>query len=64
MSPLDKRKAELEADPDFKKYVRSHKMKIPLVSIRQKMVIEGKFDQDDILMWATAGEIATLKKNK
>lgn len=62
MNPTDKRKAELEKDPDFAKVVKSLKMKAPLQQIIQKVKAEGRFQVDDILLFASEGEIAKVKK--
>jgi len=45
----EKRKQELEADPDFMKFVRLYKViKVPLANIKQKMKAEGKYKPIDM----------------
>ena len=51
------------ADPQFATYVKLYKMKVPLLNIRIKMRAAGVYDPDDILYFATKGDITTLKKS-
>ena len=44
-------------DPDFKKYLMMHRMKIPLVNIRNKIAGDDKYTKDDIDLFATKEEI-------
>lgn len=62
MSPTDKRKAELEKDPEFAKIVKSLKMKAPLQQIIQKVKAEGQFQVEDVLLFASDGEKAKVEK--
>jgi len=62
MNPTDKKKAELEKDPEFAKIVKSLKMKAPLQQIIQKVKAEGRFQVEDVLLFASEGEKAKVKK--
>ena len=62
LNPIDARKEELMGDPDFAKFVKAYKVKVPLLQLRNQIRSTGKYDADDILMWATVGEIENLKK--
>ena len=49
-------------DPEFARFVRAYKVKVPLLQLRNQIKSTGKYDPDDILMFATKTEIQTLKK--
>ena len=50
-------------DPEFAKFVKAYKVKVPLLQLRNQIRgTGGKYDPDDLLMWATKGEIENLKK--
>ena len=48
-------------NPEFAKYVKVYKMKVPLVAIRNQMRAGGKFNPDDILLFASGADIHQLK---
>jgi hypothetical protein len=57
-TPEERRKNELEIDPDFKKYSMMKRMKIPLCNIRKKIRDDGgKYTPADIDLFATQEEI-------
>ena len=62
VDPIEARKQELLADPDFAKFVRAYKNRVPLLAIRNQIRAAGMFDPDDLLMFASANDIANLKK--
>ena len=47
-TPEQRRKNHLETDSGFKKFLMMHRMKIPLVNIRNKIHQEGNFQKSDI----------------
>lgn len=63
MSAGDKKKAELEKDPEFAKIVKSLRMKAPLAQILNKVKAEGKFDVEDILLFCEENVVANARKN-
>lgn len=48
LTPEQRRKAELESDSDFKKYLMMYRMKIPLINIRNKVASDAKYAKSDI----------------
>jgi len=52
LDPAEAKKEELMQDPQFAKYVKLYKMKVPLLNIRIQIRAAGIFDPDDILMFA------------
>ena len=62
LDPIEAKKEELLADPAFAKFVKLYKMKVPLLNIRLQMRAGGVFDPDDILIFASKGDINQLKK--
>jgi hypothetical protein len=60
--PDELRKMELEQDPDFARFIRLLKVKIPLLSIRQSIEGEGVYHVDDILLFASKSAISQLVK--
>ena len=62
LDPVEAKKEELLADPAFAKFVKLYKMKVPLLNIRLQMKAGGIFDPDDILIFASKGDISNLKK--
>ena len=50
------------ANPDFAKFTKLMKMKIPLFNILLQTRAAGKFSDDDICLFATKSDIAALKK--
>lgn len=61
LDPDEARRQELLEDPEFAKFVKLYKMKIPLLSIRNQLR-GSKHDPDDILLFANKGDIMALKK--
>ena len=51
------------SDPVFAKFVKLLKMKVPLLSLRNQIRAAGAYDPDDILYFASKGEINALKAN-
>ena len=62
MSPADQKKAELLKDPDFAKIVKSLKMKAPIQQIITKVKAEGRFKVEDVLLFATEGEVKRVQE--
>ena len=62
LSPDDLKREKLMQDEDFSKSVRAYKVKVPLLQIRNSMRAQGKYDPDDILLFASKSDIAALKK--
>lgn len=58
-TPEERRKNQLEEDPDFKKYLMMKRMKIPLANIRAKIrdTEGGRYTKDDIDLFADPQEI-------
>ena len=56
-TPEERRKNQLEEDPDFKKYLTMYKMKIPLINIRNKIQGDGTYTTKDIDMFANKEDI-------
>ena len=52
MTPEDKKREQLKADPEFARFIKVLKVKVPLLSIRNQIRAGGKFDPDDILLFA------------
>jgi hypothetical protein len=50
------------SDPEFSKFIKLYKMKVPLLNIRINIRSLGKFNPDDILLFASKQDIANLKK--
>jgi hypothetical protein len=59
-TPEERRKNQLQEDPDFKKYLMMKRMKIPLANIRAKIrdTEGGKYTKADIDLFADNIEIA------
>ena len=57
-------KDKLRANPDFNKYIRLLKMKVPMQQIFLKIKAEGIFSEDDILMFGTKRDIDQMKSMK
>ena len=57
-TPDQRRKLQLEEDPDFKMYKSMYRMRIPLIRIIDKIKMDGKFTEEDIKLFATDAEIA------
>ncbi len=47
------KKDELTSDPEFSKFIKLYKMKVPLLNIRIKIRSLGEFNPDDILLFAS-----------
>ena len=58
-TPEERRKNQLEEDPNFKKYLMMKRMKIPLANIRAKIrdTEGGVYKKEDIDLFATEEEI-------
>ena len=56
------KKDELTSDPEFSKFIKLYKMKVPLLNIRIKIRSLGEFNPDDILLFESKKDIANLKK--
>jgi hypothetical protein len=56
-SPEERRKIELEEDPNFKKILMMLRMKVPLFQIRQKIKGEGVYNISDADLFADQHEI-------
>ena len=57
-TPEERRKNELEDDPNFKKYITMQKMKIPLINIRNKIIAENAgYTTKDIDLFAGKEDI-------
>ena len=58
-TPEERRKNQLEEDPNFKKYLMMKRMKIPLANIRAKIrdTEGGVYTKSDIDLFASAQEI-------
>ena len=50
----ERKKEELNNNPEFKKYLTMYKVKIPLVQIKQKIQQDGVFNPMDIELFAAA----------
>ena len=61
LSPFEAKKAELENDPGFSKFVKLYKMKVPIQSLRNQIGAVGLYDPDDILYFATVSVINGMK---
>jgi hypothetical protein len=55
MDPADKHKADLEKNPDMAKLIKSMKMKVPMLNLYQKVKAEGRFQMEDVLLFASDG---------
>ena len=64
LSPFEAKKAELEADPGFAKFIKLYKMKVPMQSLRNQIGAVGIYDPDDILCFATVSAINAMKARK
>ena len=62
VDPLDAMREKLLANPEFAKFPKMMKMKVPLLSILNQTRAAGKFSDDDICLFASKGEIEGLKK--
>ena len=62
MDPADKKKADLEKDPDMVKLIKSMKMKVPMLNLYQKVKAEGRFQMEDVLLFASDGQKSELGK--
>jgi len=64
LSPDEKRREELLALPDFARYVKLMKMKVPVLSILNQVRAAGIYQDDDICLFISPGEITKLKNQK
>ena len=55
MDPADKKKADLEKNPEMAKLIKMMKMKVPMLNLYQKVKAEGLFQIEDVLLVATDG---------
>lgn len=62
MSPEEQKKAQLLEDLDFAKIVKSMKMRAPIQQIVTKVKAEGRYSIEDVLLFASEGEKATVQK--
>jgi hypothetical protein len=61
LSPDEQRKLDLMEKPDFARYVKLMKMKVPLLSILNQTRAAGVYTDDDVCLFATASDITRLK---
>ena len=57
-------KDKLRENPDFSKYIKLLKMKVPMQQIFLRIKAEGKFTEDDILMFGTKRDVENMKNMK
>lgn len=56
-TPEERRKNQLEQDPNFAPYLKMKRMRIPLANIRARMRGEKLFDPKEMDLFATVEEI-------
>jgi hypothetical protein len=61
LDPDEKRRQELLAVPDFARYVKLMKMKVPLLSILNQTRAAGVYGDDDVCLFASKADITKLK---
>jgi hypothetical protein len=48
-------------DPVFAKFIKLYKMKVPMHSLLNQVIAQGAYSQDDLMLFASPGEIKKLK---
>ena len=61
LDPDEARRQELLAKPDFARFVKLMKMKVPLLSILNQTRAAGVYTDDDVCLFATKMDITKLK---
>ena len=61
LDPEEQERQKLLENPAFAKLVKLYKMKVPMKNILLQLAATG-FSQDDIMLFATEGEIKRLKE--
>ena len=61
LDPDEARRQELLGKPDFARFVKLMKMKVPLLSILNQTRAAGVYGDDDVLLFATKMDITKLK---
>lgn len=61
LDPIEAEKQKLMENPAFARFIKLHKMKVPMKNILLQLGGSG-FTQDDLLLFAGENEIAALKK--
>lgn len=61
VDPIDKEKNKLMEDPVFAKFVKLYKMRVPMQNLLLQIKAQGAYSEDDIMLFATPGEVKKLK---
>ena len=63
LDPIEAEKEKLLEDPVFAKFIKLYKMRVPMRNLLMQIKAGGQYSQDDIMLFATPGEVKKLKED-